>query len=406
MSIALFIFGVLMLLVAVNVHWPPSRWVISAPAFFTSWIAGELPLHCAGFALVVAAVLGGLGGLQSWPGAVGLVLLLPALGLFVWAFRRQGEALPAVRALFPDFKPRSVGWPALVWPFIRPDRDLLRTVLRYGELSRRLAVDIYTHRTPVEHAPVLVFVHGGGWVSGFKRFQGRPLIRRLARAGWVCVSVGYRLSPRATFPAQIIDVKAALRWVRENVGEHGGDPDRIILHGNSAGAHLVALAALTPGYSAWQPGHPGDTRQVLGCVPCYGIYDLTHRQHQWSHRGLRKLWEILVMKQKFAGHESDYAEASPWEHVTPEAPPFLVVQGSADTLVPVTEARAFVAHFETVAPGRCSYLEVPGAQHAFDTFASRRVQTVVEAIACYCEGLASDARERPGRFNAKTHRPD
>lgn len=389
MSTALLIVSVLMLWLGANIHWPPRRWVVSAPAFLPSWIAGELPLHFLALAVGSGLTLAMLGGLDAWPGLVGLALLVPACMLFAWAFARQGEALPAVRAVFPEFKPRGQPWYLLVWPFIRPDRDLLRAAVAYGDTSARLKVDVYSRRAPVASAPVLVFVHGGGWVSGFKRFQGRPLIRRLARAGWVCVSVGYRLSPRATFPAQIVDVKTALRWVRDHIVDHGGDPERLVLHGNSAGAHLAALAALSPGFTTWQPEHVDDTRGVLACVPCYGIYDLTHRQEQWTHRGLRTLWELLVMKRKFVGHEAVYAEASPWDHVTPDAPPFLVVQGSVDTLVPVTEARAFVAHFEAIAPGRCTYLEVPGAQHAFDVFASRRVEVVVEAIAQYCEAAVA-----------------
>ena len=94
-------------------------------------------------------------------------------------------------------------------------------------------------------APVLLQIHGGGWTIGNKRQQALPLMMHLSRRGWVCVAANYRLSPRATFPDHLIDVKQALRWIRENIAEYGGDPGFVAITGGSAGGHLSALAALT-----------------------------------------------------------------------------------------------------------------------------------------------------------------
>ena len=123
-------------------------------------------------------------------------------------------------------------------------------------------LDVIRRRgAPPAGAPVLVYIHGGAWVIGDKREQGLPLLHELARRGWVTVTINYRLSPRATWPDHIVDCKRALVWVREHIAEYGGDPGFIAVSGGSAGGHLAALLALTPGDPAFQPGFE-DGRRV------------------------------------------------------------------------------------------------------------------------------------------------
>ena len=110
---------------------------------------------------------------------------------------------------------------------------------------------------------------------GDKREQGLPMMHELARRGWVCVTVNYRLSPKATWPAHIVDCKRALAWVREHIAEYGGDPDFIAVSGGSAGGHLSALLALTPNEPEWQPGFEDLDASVDACLPFYGVYDMT-----------------------------------------------------------------------------------------------------------------------------------
>ena len=124
-------------------------------------------------------------------------------------------------------------------------------------------------------APVLVYIHGGAWVIGDKREQGLPLLHELARRGWVTVTINYRLSPKATWPDHIVDCKRAVAWVREHIAEYGGDPGFIAVSGGSAGGHLSALVALTPGDPAFQPGFEEADASVDACVPFYGVYDMT-----------------------------------------------------------------------------------------------------------------------------------
>ena len=94
-------------------------------------------------------------------------------------------------------------------------------------------------------APVLLQIHGGGWVIGNKDQQGLPLMYHLATRGWVCVAINYRLSPKATWPDHLVDCKRALAWIRAHIAEYGGDPDYVVVTGGSAGGHLTALMGLT-----------------------------------------------------------------------------------------------------------------------------------------------------------------
>ena len=123
---------------------------------------------------------------------------------------------------------------------------------------------------------MLFQVHGGAWVTGMKEGQAEPLMGHLAERGWVCVAPNYRLSPRATWPDHIVDVKRALAWVKQNIAEHGGDPDFVVITGGSAGGHLCALTALTPNLAEWQPGFEDVDTSVVAAVPFYGVYDFTN----------------------------------------------------------------------------------------------------------------------------------
>ena len=135
---------------------------------------------------------------------------------------------------------------------------------------------------------------GGAWITGNKQAQAYPLMSHLAERGWVCVAMSYRLSPRATWPDAIVDVKRALAWVKEHIAEYGGDPDFVAITGGSAGGHLSSLAALTPNDPAFQPGFEDVETSVRAAVPFYGVYDWVDDQRT-GHRGLPRLLERLVV---------------------------------------------------------------------------------------------------------------
>jgi acetyl esterase/lipase len=233
----------------------------------------------------------------------------------------------------------------------------------------------------------MVYVHGGGWVIGDKREQGKPMMFELVARGWVCVAINYRLSPKATWPDQIVDVKRAIAWVKEHIADYGGDPSFVAISGGSAGGHLCALAALSADDVAFQPGFEEADTSVQACVPFYGVMDLTRSPESSRFgTGMQKMLEKSVMKVKEAERPAVFREASPTFRVHPGAPPFFVLHGANDSLVPVETARTFVHRLRATSRAPVVYAELPLAQHAFDVLASVRCQATTSAVGDFLDG--------------------
>jgi len=253
--------------------------------------------------------------------------------------------------------------------------------ISYGEFGSRNHLDIW-RRPDLDRggrAPVLLQVHGGAWVVGDKRGQAHPLMSHLAELGWVCVSINYRLSPRSTWPDHIVDVKRAIAWTKAHIAEYGGDPDWIAITGGSAGGHLCSLAALTPNEPRFQPGFADADTGVQAAVPFYGVYDFTR-----SDNAMHPLMVPMVAKNVFKLSRTDTAEAfrvaSPITHISEDAPPFFVLHGTNDSLIPVEQARSFTARLAEVSRQPVVYAELPCAQHAFDIFGSARAAHAAVAV--------------------------
>jgi acetyl esterase/lipase len=226
---------------------------------------------------------------------------------------------------------------------------------------------------------VLVQIHGGAWTMGRKEGQAEPLMAHLAERGWVCVTANYRLSPKATWPDHIVDVKRALAWTKANIADHGGDPNFVVITGGSAGGHLCALAALTPNLADFQPGFEDVDTSVAAAVPFYGIYDFTNRRGAGSAE-LEEFLAARVFKSALADDHARWEQASPISHVGPHAPPFFVLHGTNDSLVPLAQPRAFVEELRKTSRQPVVYAELPGAQHAFETMLSVRTHATVHAV--------------------------
>ena len=253
--------------------------------------------------------------------------------------------------------------------------------ISYGESGSRNHLDIW-RRPDLDRggrAPVLLQVPGGAWMTGNKRGQAHPLMSHLAELGWVCVAINYRLSPRSTWPDHIVDVKRAIAWTREHIAEYGGDPDWIAITGGSAGGHLSSLAALTANDPQFQPGFEDEDTRVQAAVPFYGVYDFTR-----SDNSMHPLMVPMVAKHVFKLSRSEIAEpfrnASPIAHIHPDAPPFFVLHGTNDSLIPVEQARSFTARLREVSRQPVVYAELPCAQHAFDIFGSTRAAHAAMAV--------------------------
>ena len=254
--------------------------------------------------------------------------------------------------------------------------------ISYGEYGSRNHLDIW-RRPDLDprsgRAPVLLQIPGGAWMIGNKRGQAHPLMSHLAELGWVCVAINYRLSPRSTWPDQIVDVKRAIAWTKEHIAEYGGDPDWIAITGGSAGGHLSSLAALTPNDPRFQPGFEEADTRVQAAVPFYGVYDFTR-----TDDSMHPMMVPMVAKNVFKLSRTEISEpfrvASPITHVCEDAPPFFVLHGTNDSLIPVEQARSFTTRLTEVSRQPVVYAELPYAQHAFDIFGSARAAHAAVAV--------------------------
>ena len=201
----------------------------------------------------------------------------------------------------------------------------------------------------------------------------------LAERGWVSVAVNYRLAPRSTWPDQIVDVKRAISWVKEHIAEYGGDPDFVVITGGSAGGHLSALAALTAGERAFQPGFEDADTSVQAAIPMYGVYDFTNRDRT-GRADMEDMLSRLVLKSRLADARETWEQASPMTWVGPGAPPFFIAHGANDSLVPVEQARSFASMLREASDQPVVYAELPRAQHAFDIFSSVRTLHTLRAV--------------------------
>lgn len=315
--------------------------------FWLGYLLNEQPFL--GLALVAVSafpVLTSEVGTPVWWLAVALTAA-PACGLITIAVRTRSArgVLQAALAACPGVRmPRSrlpllriLLLPSVSWRSgVRRLRDR-----RYGD-ERTQRLDVYVSRSRPHGAPILLYLHGGGFVMGSKLLGARPLLYRLADHGWVCASANYRL--RTAYTDSLADVEQAIAWLREHADELGADPSRVVVAGGSAGAHLAATVALTDD-------------SIAGAIGLYGYYG-------------------------DAGSASG-APVTPHAHLHADAPPFLIVHGTLDTLVLLEDARHFADELAHASGAPVAFAELPGTQHNFDFFHSLRFHAVADAVEAF-----------------------
>ncbi|MES9543016.1 alpha/beta hydrolase fold domain-containing protein [Actinomadura sp. NPDC000600] len=410
MPYVLLALGLLFALTAANAHAPRRSPLLLAGSFFAGWLTIELAPHVLVAWAAATALAAAFGGLDGWAGWAGLVLALlgmAGVAATLAASRRTVVTLRESGApldLDPEGAPRYPLGHLIVPPLcLVPRRGVKveRNIVYREEGRLRLKVDVFrpdgerdaAGRTGGGLRPGLMQIHGGAWVIGDKREQGLPLLNHMALQGWVGFNVNYRLSPRATWPDHLVDLKHFVAWYKEHAEEYGADPDFLCVTGGSAGGHLTAMVALTANVPEFQPGFEDADTTVQGAVPFYGVYNFFEPGPWPRPMGDTRLLERMVVKRPFAEDREAYAKASPVTYIREDAPPFFVIHGSRDSLIPAAEARRFVERLREVSDSPVLYAEMKGAQHAFDVFPSYRTARVIEGVERYLTGLHRQYRQ-------------
>ncbi|MCK6548864.1 alpha/beta hydrolase [Myxococcota bacterium] len=274
-----------------------------------------------------------------------------------------------------------VSWiPSLTWR----TRSMLDVEVVRGVVFRevggvKLRLDVYRPRSRTAPLPIVMYVHGGGWVVGTRR-QSRFMMYELAAAGFAVFSISYRLAPRHPLPLATEDVKAALAWVRAHAKEYDADGARVAVIGGSAGGHLAAMLALTQNDPSFQPGFEDADTSVSGAVIFYGPAELTRVFEVEPHFGWARYLEQLVFRQRFRDAPDLFRRHEPVAHVRADAPPILLVHGELDVLVPLAISRRFAEALSSAGAESVHLLEIPWAHHAFELFPTPVHQRAVRVV--------------------------
>ena len=297
----------------------------------------------------------------------------------------------------PAMLPKPWTWWLSAPPAPRLEQDLVFATV--PGTDRDLLCDLWQPALGVKPSGLaVIYCHGSGWYLSDKDMGTRPFFRHLAAQGHVVMDVAYRMCPETDVLGMVADVKAAVAWMKAHAADYGADPDRVILSGGSAGAHLAMLAAFAPNHPALTPAHLADRDlSVRGLVSFYGPPDMRAIIQHNGSIGLpayradlaegpirpparpSKEWQAFQALQwkrvgnlpwdMFGGTQDDVPEmydlASPITHIHAGCPPTLLIQGGQDILVPVTSVRTLRERM-MAAGAPVAYLELPNTDHAFD----------------------------------------
>lgn len=243
-----------------------------------------------------------------------------------------------------------------------PDTVIETKDIEYGNVNGRpLLLDLYQPREHSGPLPAVVFIHGGGW-SGGQRSDYKYYCVRFPQMGYVVATVSYRFVDEAIFPACVQDVKCAVRWMRANAEKYGINPDAIAAVGGSAGGHLAMMLGYSAGVAELEGdgGHPEYSSAVQAVVNLYGPVDMT----------LEEFHENKTLLAFFGGKHfteipDQYRLASPMTHVKQGVPPTLIIHGTDDETVPVSQADLLAERLKELGC-EYKYLRLTGYPHTLD----------------------------------------
>lgn len=229
-------------------------------------------------------------------------------------------------------------------------------------------LDVYVPKDIDAPRPCIIFVHGGGWSAGKKEHYLAYTIH-FAKLGYVTASIDYRLIPDYTWPAQYQDVTCGIRYLADHAGEYHIDPARLALVGDSAGGHLVLMAAYGEGIPLECPDAPDAKPAPVACVVnLYGVTDCTTPLAIQAHQ------VIGLIGKPYSEAPEMYAQASPLKFVRPGLPPTLTLHGTIDELVPLSQAERLHEALDGAEVDNY-FVPVAGWPHSMDT---------VKSVSDYC----------------------
>jgi beta-glucosidase len=255
-----------------------------------------------------------------------------------------------------------------------PDGVKLETDIAYREGNEKWRLDLaYPEAKSKSRHPGLVVIHGGGWRGGDKGGrQWRSIPLQYAAKGYVCISVNYRLTDEASFPACVEDVKCAVRWLRANADKYSLDPSRIGAYGNSAGAHLVAMLGVVGPDAGLEGDGPYQEQSSLVQAVCCSATPTDFSNWGGSSELPPAALSLLAGPPETLADRKK--QASPISYMGPGAPPFLIIHGTADRTVPFSQGERFATALRKAGAKDVTFLEFEDAghgvfgQHADETY--------------------------------------
>lgn len=259
----------------------------------------------------------------------------------------------------------------------RVEREIV--FAKIGETKLRL--DLYHPQATDTKHPLIVWVHGGAWRAGSR--DSVP-IKALVKKGFAIASVDYRLSTEAPFPANVHDIKAAIRFLRSHAEKHQIDPERISIAGASAGGHLAALVGLTNGSEAHE-GKIGEqletSSDVTSIISFFGASNLLSILSQSTPHGLEVRVPALKLLLGASPNEKPALAklASPTEQLDPDDPPLLLIHGDKDPQMPVEQSGELHAACSNIGIP-CEFITIQGGQHGGKEFFNPKNLAAVEGF--------------------------
>ena len=257
-----------------------------------------------------------------------------------------------------------------------------------GDPAQRL--DLYLPEKPTDKLlPLIVWVHGGGWLGGSKNENWGAALT--ARGEYASASVEYRFSNKALFPAQIQDCQAAIRYLRAHAKDYNLDPDRIGVWGASAGGHLVALLGTAGGSDAFPKigGNEQQSDRVQAVIDIFGPTNFaTVKQQAAEDKGTKNIFNFDDLSSPYArligapiGQSSEKEKAvSPVTYVSKDDPPFLIIHGTADALVPYAQSVELADSLKKAGVADVLLQEVPRGGHGGPQFDSRAAKKLYKSF--------------------------